>query len=217
MWADVPGFEGIYQISKDGQVRSLTKAVSHGRYTRLTPVILSQCDGGDGYANAASDSAIAPDKVHALIEERDALKAKLAEAEDHGGQLALDLMELAALVPQLRDDLAKMTAERDAAIAERHIAQTGSNAYRLDGVNEKQRADKLTAELAEEKADNLHWKDRYGEAVRANGDWVWVEEDLRKELAEAKALLREMISNGRLIPSEHERAKAIVAAGGSVS
>ena len=33
-WRDIPGFEGAYQVSNDGQVRSLDRDIAQGGYVR---------------------------------------------------------------------------------------------------------------------------------------------------------------------------------------
>lgn len=56
--------------------------------------------------NAASDGAITGDQVHALIEENDALKTKLAQLDDANTHLAVEATEATEKVSQLRDELA---------------------------------------------------------------------------------------------------------------
>jgi hypothetical protein len=36
LWASVPGYEGFYEVSNYGDVRSLTRSVSYGRHGRVT-------------------------------------------------------------------------------------------------------------------------------------------------------------------------------------
>lgn len=49
MWADIPGYEGIYQINRDGHVVSLTKAGRQGRHARKKPVIIRHATNRHGY------------------------------------------------------------------------------------------------------------------------------------------------------------------------
>jgi len=36
LWASVPGYEGFYEVSNQGDVRSLTRSVNYGRHDRVT-------------------------------------------------------------------------------------------------------------------------------------------------------------------------------------
>jgi hypothetical protein len=50
MWANIPGYEGVYQINRSGVIRSLTKATGNGRFTRKTPITLVPTIDKHGYA-----------------------------------------------------------------------------------------------------------------------------------------------------------------------
>ena len=60
-------------------------------------------------------------------------------------------------------------------------------------------------EITSSKACNLHWKDMYGEAIRANADWDEV--DLLKELATSMAKYKQM--EAELIELKAEIAKDV--------
>lgn len=51
IWKDIPGYEGLYQVSDQGRVRSLDRIVAHSRYgfQSLKGRILRQHKNGDGY------------------------------------------------------------------------------------------------------------------------------------------------------------------------
>ena len=52
IWRDVNGYEGIYQISDHGNVRSLAREVRQGKYGKTRPVggmLLRPTDNGNGY------------------------------------------------------------------------------------------------------------------------------------------------------------------------
>jgi len=54
-WRSVPGYEGAYMVSDDGQVRSLSRRVKHalGGWRTLTERILAQSPDGKGYMTVA--------------------------------------------------------------------------------------------------------------------------------------------------------------------
>lgn len=48
-WRDIVGYEGLYQVSSDGQVRSLDRVVKHGRFDKtLKGCLLHQFNNGTG-------------------------------------------------------------------------------------------------------------------------------------------------------------------------
>lgn len=66
IWKDAVGYEGRYQVSSRGQVRSLT----YRGYARRTPKILKQApDSRDGYmmVNLHNDIGAKTHKVHQLV------------------------------------------------------------------------------------------------------------------------------------------------------
>lgn len=69
-WRDIPGWEGLYQASSEGRVRSLPRLVRNGRYTRLTRcTVLKQGRTTTGYPQVTlygeGRSATVP--VHRLV------------------------------------------------------------------------------------------------------------------------------------------------------
>lgn len=48
-WRDIIGYEGIYQVSNTGQVRSLERWNGHKRVKRESPYIMSQSTTTTGY------------------------------------------------------------------------------------------------------------------------------------------------------------------------
>lgn len=49
-WRDIEGYEGYYQVSDLGRVRSLDRVISNGKGTRVTKgVVMKGLDNGNGY------------------------------------------------------------------------------------------------------------------------------------------------------------------------
>jgi len=67
MWKPVPGYEGYYEVSSLGKVRSLDRISSHGR--RLKGRVLAATPNDDGYpiVNLARDGAKRVRMVHVLV------------------------------------------------------------------------------------------------------------------------------------------------------
>jgi hypothetical protein len=69
-WVPCAGYEGLYEVSNRGRVRSLVIAKPTGRYLRHEPLILVQCtQSSSGYAlvTLATDGRRATKCVHALV------------------------------------------------------------------------------------------------------------------------------------------------------
>lgn len=70
-WRPVPGYEGIYEASTDGIVRSLTRLVSHPRLNKQTVIgrVLKQCARPNGYlcVQISRDGKQSPVSVHRLV------------------------------------------------------------------------------------------------------------------------------------------------------
>lgn len=49
IWKDIPGFEGKYEASNFGRVRSLLMINRHGTRTRKTPLVIKQASGYNNY------------------------------------------------------------------------------------------------------------------------------------------------------------------------
>lgn len=50
IWKDIPGYEGYYQVSDFGRVKSLARVISHSHYFRkIKERILKLASNGDGY------------------------------------------------------------------------------------------------------------------------------------------------------------------------
>lgn len=52
MWKDIPNYEGLYQVSNLGQIRSLDRIVkdtTRDRFQKIKGKILKYCDNGKGY------------------------------------------------------------------------------------------------------------------------------------------------------------------------
>jgi hypothetical protein len=55
IWKDIQGYEGIYQVSNNGRIKSLTRQTKHNRPgdTKITKGrIMKNCDNGNGYLQA---------------------------------------------------------------------------------------------------------------------------------------------------------------------
>jgi hypothetical protein len=73
-WADVKGYEGLYQISNLGAVKSLSRVVNQGKYgnTRVIPeTLLRPTDNGNGYliVGLRKDSGRKNFYIHRLVAE----------------------------------------------------------------------------------------------------------------------------------------------------
>lgn len=64
IWADIPGYEGLYQVSSFGQVRSLKRGTTSGR-------VLSVGRGNGGYQHVSlsKNGVTTTRKVHRLVAE----------------------------------------------------------------------------------------------------------------------------------------------------
>lgn len=71
MWSDIPGYEGYYQASSDGQIKSLSRAVkTKGGGVRLTAeTILKPTPDADGYYSVGlhKDGVYRTFRVHRLV------------------------------------------------------------------------------------------------------------------------------------------------------
>ena len=70
-WRDIKGFEGYYQISNMGRVKSVERTVwdSRGYYKTISEKILKPYAGGDGYLqlNLSKDGKVEKPLVHRLV------------------------------------------------------------------------------------------------------------------------------------------------------
>ena len=71
IWEDIPNYEGIYQVSSFGRVKSLPKEWISGRNTikKHNGVMLSMCKGGGGYFHVSllKDKRNKTFKIHKLV------------------------------------------------------------------------------------------------------------------------------------------------------
>lgn len=74
LWKDIKGYEGIYQVSNMGRVKSLEREIGH-RYngkTRTIPErIMHACDNGNGYkvVYLVKDGSRKSKYIHSLVAE----------------------------------------------------------------------------------------------------------------------------------------------------
>ena len=70
-WRDIPNYEGLYQVSNKGNVKSLEREVEHSRKgTQLVKErILSLCNSNNGYKSVVlcKDKKAKTIKVHSLV------------------------------------------------------------------------------------------------------------------------------------------------------
>lgn len=70
-WRDIKGYEGLYQISNEGRVKSLSRIIKYkdGRDRPTKEKILKQTKDNNGYyyINLSKDSKIKPYRVHVLL------------------------------------------------------------------------------------------------------------------------------------------------------
>ena len=52
-WKDIPGYEGEYQVSSEGRVKSLARTCSNGRGTRVVPERILKPSASSGYYHVA--------------------------------------------------------------------------------------------------------------------------------------------------------------------
>ena len=73
IWKDVQGYEGLYQVSNMGRVRSITRYVRHAKGGfRVSPSkIMKLCQNGDGYyfVGLHRDNKVKPFRVNRLVAE----------------------------------------------------------------------------------------------------------------------------------------------------
>ena len=73
IWRDIKGYEGLYQVSNEGRVKSLERRVPNGRgYTRIVKeCIMKQCLDSKGYSQVQlhNDTTKSTKKVHRLVAE----------------------------------------------------------------------------------------------------------------------------------------------------
>jgi len=71
IWADVDGYENLYQVSNTGMVRSLDRTISHSKTNKmkLKGITLSPSNDGNGYLHVALHryKEIKTFKVHRLV------------------------------------------------------------------------------------------------------------------------------------------------------
>jgi len=70
IWKDIPGYEGLYQVSNLGRVKSLDREVSNGKSTRLIKQrILKLCNDGKGYkvVNLSKCCKVKTFAIHQLV------------------------------------------------------------------------------------------------------------------------------------------------------
>jgi len=70
IWKDIEGYEGLYQVSNLGQVRSMPRNIDHGKYVAFQEGrILSQIVSPCGYCqvNLSKDGIARPILVHRLV------------------------------------------------------------------------------------------------------------------------------------------------------
>lgn len=70
-WKSIPGFEGFYEISSFGRVRSLERTMKnkHGTSSRVPAIMLRPDFGQDGYARVSlhCDGMLRRESVHRLV------------------------------------------------------------------------------------------------------------------------------------------------------
>lgn len=66
IWKDIPGYEGLYQVSDLGNIKSLGRRVlkSNGIYENKSSLILKQSDNGRGYKNVRLSDINGKPKSH---------------------------------------------------------------------------------------------------------------------------------------------------------
>lgn len=72
IWKDVVGYQGFYQISSSGKVKSLLRKVSHrGRLLTVKERLLSLCKSGNGYLVVSLCDRVSTKKryIHSLVAE----------------------------------------------------------------------------------------------------------------------------------------------------
>jgi len=73
IWKAVKGYEGIYEVSSHGIVKSLERIVekSNGRKQTISERILKGCDNGSGYlfVNLSNNGKTKTKKIHQLVAE----------------------------------------------------------------------------------------------------------------------------------------------------
>lgn len=70
IFKDIPGYDGLYQVSNLGNVKSLPREVRCGRWTRITKErILKNCKDIHGYflVNLSQDGILKTRKIHQLV------------------------------------------------------------------------------------------------------------------------------------------------------
>jgi len=72
IWKDIPGYEGLYQVSDLGRVRSLDRVVPNGRHggtRKLKGKVLKAWPNSFSYlhVNLCKDGKCKPTKVHKLV------------------------------------------------------------------------------------------------------------------------------------------------------
>jgi len=71
IWKDIPGYEGLYQISNKGRVKSLLKTVRLGRNTKIIPEKIIKTKNKDRYQGCSLSKNSVGKKlmVHRLVAE----------------------------------------------------------------------------------------------------------------------------------------------------